>query len=418
MANALITPDLIAKEALMQLENNMVAANCVHREYKKEFTGGQGSTVDIRKPVKFYTADGATRVNQDVEEKSTTITIDQRKHVSWKFSTQDLTLSVEEYSERYIKPAMITLANTVDRSILGLYTGVYNAVGTPGTTPANFAAVAAAAQRLDEMAVLSDNRHMLMTPAARYAVAGNQTTLEAVGTKGKSAYEKAQIGEIAMFDTYSTQNIQNHTVGVATGTPLVNGASQNVTYANATSGATTGSTSQSLVTDGWTNSTTGILKAGDVFTIAGVYAVNPVPGEGTTGKTVMPYLQQFTVLADADSGASTGPATLTISPAIITSGAQQTVSAAPADNAAITVLGTGGTAYPQNLGFHKNAFALVTVPLEMPDGAAFKARESHNGLSVRVVKDYDIAEDEDIIRLDILYGVDHIYPDLACRLWG
>lgn len=413
MANALITPSLIAKEALMQLENNLVMANRVHREYKKEFNGGQGDTVSIRKPVKFYTADGATRVNQDVEEKSTSITIDQRKHVSWKFSTQDLTLSVEEYSERYIKPAMITLANTVDRSLYSLYSTVWNSVGTPGTTPADFAAIAAAAQRLDEMAVGSDNRSMMLTPSARYAVAGNQLTLDSVGTKGTGAYEKARLGEIAMFDTYSSQNIANHTVGVATGTPLVNGAGQAVTYANAT-----GANTQTLVTDGWTNSTTGILRKGDVFTIAGVFAVNPVPGEGTTGKTVMPYLQQFTVMADANSGATTGPATLTISPAIITSGPFQTVSAAPADNAAITVLGTGATSYPQNLGFHKNAFALVTVPLEMPDGAAFKARESHNGLSVRVVKDYDIDTDDDVIRLDILYGAKAIFPDLATRLWG
>ena len=413
MANTLITPSIIAKEALMQLENNLVMGNQVHREYRKEFTGGQGDTVSIRKPVKFYTADGATRVNQDVEEKSTSITVDQRKHVSWKFSTQDLTLSVEEYSERYIKPAMITLANTVDRSLHGLYSSVWNSVGTPGTTPANFAAVAAAAQRMDEMAVLSDNRSMMLNPAAHYAVAGNQLTLDAVGAMGKSAYERAQVGYVAGFDTFSTQNVQNHTVGVATGTPLVNGGSQNVTYASAT-----GANSQTLNTDGWTNSTTGILKAGDVFTIAGVYAVNPVPGEGTTGKTVMDYLQQFTVLADADSGATTGPAALTISPAIITSGPFQTVNAAPADNAAITVLGTSATAYPQNLGFHKNAFALVTVPLEMPDGAAFKARESHNGLSVRVVKDYDIDADDDIIRLDLLYGKKAIYPDLATRLWG
>lgn len=413
MANTLVTPSLIAKEALIQLENNLVMGNRVHREYKKEFTGGQGDTVSIRKPVKFYTADGATRVNQDVEEKTTSITIDQRKHVSWKFSTEDLTLSIEQYSERYIKPAMITLANTIDRSLHSLYTTVWNSVGTPGTTPANFAAVAAAAQRLDEMAVPSDMRSMVTNPAAHYAIAGNQLTLDSIGAMGKSAYERAMVGYVAGFDTFSTQNVQSHTVGVATGTPLVNGANQNVTYANAT-----GANSQTLVTDGWTNSTTGILKAGDVFTIAGVFAVNPVPGEGTTGKTVLPYLQQFTVLADADSGASTGPATLTISPAIITSGPFQTVSAAPADNAAITVLGTGGTAYPQNLGFHKNAFALVTVPLQMPDGAAFKARESDNGLSVRVIKDYDIDTDEDIIRLDVLYGRKAIYSDLATRLWG
>ncbi len=413
MPNTLVTPDLIAKEALMQLENNLVAANCVHREYVKEFSGGQGSTVSIRRPVKFFTSNGATRVNQDVEEKTTNIVIDQRKHVSWKFSTQDLTLSVEEYSERYIKPAMITLANTVDRSLLGLYTRVWNSVGTVGSTPASYANVAAAAQRLDEMAVPSDMRHMLLNPAARYAVSGNQTTLELPDSKTKTAYERALMGEVAMFSTYSTQNIPTHVRGVATGTPLVNGGSQAVTYANAI-GA---SWSQTLNTDGWTNSTTGILRAGDVFTIAGVFAVNPVPGEGSTGKMVMPYLQQFTVLADANSGASTGPAALTISPPIITSGPHQTVSAAPADNAAITVL-TGAASWPVNLGFHKNAFALVTVPLEMPDGAAFKARESHKGLSVRVVKDYDIDEDEDIIRLDILYGVKAIYPDLASRLVG
>lgn len=413
MANTVVTPSMIAKEGLMQLKNNLVLGNSVHREYKKEFSGGQGATVDIRKPVKFYTADGATRVNQDVEEKTTSITIDQRKHVSWKFSTQDLTLSIEDYSERYIKPAMITLANTVDRSGFNLYRNVWNAVGTPGTTPSSFASLAAAAQRLDEMAVGMDNRKMMLNPAAHYSIAGDKLSLDAIGDSAKSAYQDAQVGRIAKFDTYSTQNIANHTVGVATGTPLVNGGSQDVTYA-----ASTGAPSQTLATDGWTNSTTGILKAGDVFTIAGVYAVNPVPGEGTTGKTKMPYLQQFTVLADANSGASTGPATLTISPAIITSGPYQTVDSAPADNAAITVFGTAGSVYPQNIGFHKNAFALVTVPLEMPDGAAFKARESADGLSVRVVKDYDIDSDEDIIRMDILYGWKSIYPDLATRLWG
>lgn len=413
MANALITPTMIAKEALMQLENNLVLSNQVHREYKKEFTGGQGATVSIRKPVKFYTADGATRVNQDVEEKSTSITIDQRKHVSWKFNTQDLTLSVEEYSERYIKPATITLANTMDAAGYLLYRSTWNSVGTPGTTPAAFASLAAVAQRMDEMAVNSDRRSLVLTPAAHYAVAGNQTTLAQWEGKVKSAYESAIVGEVAGLQVLSSQNVKRHTVGVATGTPLINGAGQNVTYS-----ASTGTPSQTLITDGWTNSTTGILKAGDVFTIAGVFSVNPVPGEGATGKIVHTYLQQFTVLADADSGASTGPATLTISPAIITSGPYQTVSAAPADNAAITVMGTGATGYAQNLGFHRNAFALVTVPLEMPDGAAFKARESANGLSIRVVKDYDITNDEDIIRLDILYGWKAIYPELAVRLWG
>lgn len=411
MPNTLITPSMIAKEALMQLENNLVFANQVHREYAKEFKGGQGASVAIRRPVKFNTSNGATLVKQDVEEKSTNITIDQRKHVGWEFSTQDLTLSIEEYSERYIKPAAITLAQTVDRSIASLYTTVWNSVGTPGTTPANFAAVAAAAQRLDEMAVQTDKRTIAVNPAAAYAIAGNQTTLEAVGDVRRTAYQEAMVGRVAKFDMFSSQNVVNHTVGPLGGTPLVNGAAQNVTYANAVGNGW----SQSLITDGWTAAAALRVRAGDVFTMSGVFAVNPVPGEGT--KQVMPYLQEFTVLADASSSAG-GAATLTISPPIITSGPQQTVSAAPADNIGLTFRGTASTAYPQNLAFHRNAFALVTVPLEMPDGASFKARETYNGLSMRVIKDYDITNDVEIIRLDMLYGVDAIYPDLAARLWG
>lgn len=411
MPNTLITPSMIAKEALMQLENNLVFANQVHREYVKEFTGGQGSTVAIRRPVKFATADGATLVDQDVEEKSTNIVVDQRKHVAWRFSTQELTLSIEEYSERYIKPAAITLAQTVDRSLAQLYSSVWNSVGTPGTTPANFAAVAAAAQRLDEMAVEASPRTLAANPAAAYAIAGNQTTLEAVGDVRRTAYEEAMVGRVAKFDMFSTQNVVNHTVGPLGGTPLVNGAAQNVTYA-----AAIGNTwSQTLITDGWTAAAALRVRAGDVFTIAGVFAVNPVPGEGA--KQVMPYLQEFTVLADASSTGA-GAATLTISPPIITSGPQQTVSAAPADNAALTFRGTANVAYPQNMAFHKNAFALVTVPLDMPDGVNFKARETHKGLSMRVIKDYDITNDVEIIRLDVLYGRKAIYPDLAARLWG
>lgn len=412
MPNTLITPSLIAKEALMQLENNLVFANQVHREYAKEFRGGQGSTVSIRRPVKFNTTNGVTLSKQDVEEKSTNIVIDQRKHVGWEFSTQDLTLSIEEYSERYIKPATITLAQTLDRSIAALYSSVWNQVGTPGTTPANFAAVALAAQRLDEMAVDGDRRSMIANPAARYAIAGNQQTLNAVGDVRRSAYEAAQVGNVATFDMYASQNVRTHTVGPLGGTPLVNGGAQNVTYANAV-----GTTwSQSLITDSWTAAAAARVRQGDVFTIANVFAVNPVPDD-TGAKMVMPYLQQFTVMANGSSDGA-GNLTMTISPPIITTGPQQTVSAVPADNAALTFMGTANTNYPINVGFHRNAFALVTVPLEMPDGVAFKARESYKGLSMRVVKDYDITNDTEIIRLDILYGVKAIYPDLACRLIG
>lgn len=403
MANSILTPSVIAKEALMQLENNLVMGNLVHRDYKKEFVK-VGDSVSIRRPVKFTATDGATRSNQDVTEGKTSITIDQRKHVSWKFSTQDLTLSIEQYSERYIKPATIALAQTVETSLMGLYANVWNHVGTPGTTPSTFAHLGAAGQRLDEGAVPNESRYAVFNPATAWSLADGLKGVY-VSQKAKTAFEEATIGRYAGFDTYMGQSVKVHTVGGLGGTPLVNGASQTSTYASVKDTYT-----QSLVTDGWTAAAANRLKAGDVITIASVFAVNPVTRESTG------TLQHFTIVSDVSSDGS-GNATLTITPPIITSGAYQTVSAAPADNAAITVkTGSASTGYAQNLCFHKNAFALVTCPLEMPDGASFKARESHKNLSIRVVKDYDIDSDDEIIRLDILYGVKAIYPELAVRL--
>lgn len=406
MPNSLITPNIIAKEALMQLENNMVLGNLVHRDYRHEFVK-VGDTVSVRRPVKFLAQDGAALVKQDVEEGAADIAVDQRKHVGWEFSTRDLSLSITDYSERYIQPAMITLANEIDLSLAGLYAQVWNQVGTPGTTPSTFAHLGAAGKRLDQMSVPRANRNAVFDPEAAWSLADGLKSVFVQDT-ARGAYEEARIGRYAAFDTYGDQNIRTHVVGAHGGAPLVNGAAQDVTYA-----ASKTTNSQSLITDGWPVSTAGVLKAGDVFTVAGVFAVNPV------SKDVQPFPQQFVVKADVTTDATVGgPAVLTISPAIIASGPYQTVSTAPADNAAITVAGAASTGYPQNLTFHKNAFALVTVPLDMPEGAGFTDRVSSRDLSVRVVKDYDILADNEIIRLDVLYGVKAIYPDLACRLTG
>jgi len=403
MANALLTPSMIAKEALVHLKNNLVFGRNVHRDYKKEFAK-VGDTVSIRRPVKFTATTGATRSNQDITEGSTSITVGTQKHVSWSYTAADMTLSIEEVAKRYIEPAMITLANDVDQSLASLYKDVWNYVGTPGQTINSFADYSKGPQRLDEMAVMSDRRVGMLSPADNYAMLATQTALQpdrlAVG-----AYEAASLGRVANTQAYSSQNVQTHTVGAHGGTPLVNGGSQNDTYA-----ATKTTNESSLITDGWTTSTA-VLAQGDVFTIANVYAVNPVT------KAVMPYLQQFTCKAAGTSDGS-GNLTLTVSPAIISSGAYQTVSATPADNAAITVLGTASTGYAQNMIYHPDAFALVMCPLEPPIGGAEAATETMDGFSARVVRDYDISEDNNIIRLDILYGVKAIYPDLAARING
>lgn len=402
--NSLITPSIIAKEALMQLENNLVMGQLVHRDYSKEFTK-VGSTISIRKPVKFRSSTGATRVSSDVIEGTVPLTIDTQRHVSWDFLSSDLTLTVEDYSERYIKPAMIELAQQVESSLMGLYSTVPMWTGTAGTTPSTFLVLGGARQKLIEHAVTPDTLNAVLNPAAALNVANDLKTLF-TPQKTMTALERVKIGRYAGFETYESASIVNHTVGAYAGTPLVNGANQH-------SNATPQANSQSLITDGWSNSVTGVLRAGDVITIAGVFDINPKTYQS------LGYLKQFVVTTTADSGASTGPATLTIAPAIVATGPYQNVTAAPADNAAITVVtGTASTAYAQNLCFHKNAFALVMADLDMPDGAAFKARERANNMSVRVVKDYDIDADRDIIRLDILYGVKTIYPELAVRLTG
>lgn len=398
MANSLLNPSVIAKEALRVLRNHLIMARKVHRKFKKEFVK-VGDTVTIRKPVKFEVSDGATRVNQDVSEQSTSIVINKRKHISWKFSTQDLTLTIEEYSERYIQPAMNSLADQVDLDGLALAQDVYNSVGTPGTTPASFAVFGDAAAKLDNEAVPSDMRCTVLNPDANWSMADALKTLlhkEMVGDLVRRGY----LGNIARTEVYSAQNVKRIQTGVdiQTGTPLVNGASQ------------TGAT---LAVDGFTADTTDAVRKGDVFTIANVNAVNPV------NKQSLGVARQFVVTADADSGATTGPiAAMAISPSITTSGAYQTVDAGPADNAALTFLGTEDTEFPANLMFHRDAFALVTVPLELPRGATFKSRATHDGLSIRIINDYDIEADEDIIRMDILYGWKSLYPELACRMFG
>ena len=227
MSNTLITPEIIAKEALMQLENNLVMGKLVHREYKREFVK-VGATVDVRKPVKFAVTDGATRSNQDVQEASTPFTVDKRKHVSWNFNTQDLTLDIENYSERYIKPAMIALANQVDSDLLGLYRNVPQYVGTAGTTPTTFANLGAPAVRLDKGAVPTEERRLVLAPDAAFNVADMLKGLynpELV----KGAVRGKSMGPIAGLETYMDQNVKTHTVGTWGATPLVKGAAQSVT---------------------------------------------------------------------------------------------------------------------------------------------------------------------------------------------
>lgn len=410
MANTTLTADIIAKEAVMILDNNLVMAKNVFRGYENEFdkkiNGYKvGETISIRKPTDFTVRDGAVLSAQDVTEGKTTITIDKRKGIDFAFSSQDLTLKIGELSERVIKPAMVQLANQIDTDLMALYKDVPSWVGTPGQTINSYADFAKGPERMDEYANPMDGRKAVLSPADHWGLLGSQTALF-IQDAAKGAYRKGSLGEIGGVDTFMSQNVPTHTVGAHGGTPLVDGAAQNVTYASVKDTNT-----QTLITDGWTASSG--LKAGDVFTMAGVFAVNPVT------KATLSFLKQFVITTDVTTNASAAADTnLTISPAIISSGAFQNVSAAPADNAAITYVGVASTGYRQNLMFHRNAFALVSVPLVSPPGAVEVSRQTYKGTSVRVIPVYDGVQDVSSWRLDILYGTKTIDPRLAHRISG
>ena len=389
-SNVLLTPSLISKETLVILENNLVAAGKVNRQFENQFVK-IGTTLSIRKPNKFVVTSGPGLQIQNITEPQTSITISNQKHVDFLFSSQELTLVIEEFSERYLKPAAAKLANQVDYDVLSNYSQVFNEVGTPGTVPNNFSFLAAVGQRMDEGAVPQDGRVLILNPAANWAMATALSTLY-VRSVAEPAL-KGYLAAIANFEIYMDQNIQVQTVGA---------------YVGAGRTSVGGQIGASITTDNWTGSVTGLLNLGDVINIAGVHSVNPESLQSTGA------LQDFVVTAQVNS--SSGTATIPIYPAITVTGPYQTVDAAPINHAAITVKGTASTSYAQNIAFVRDAFGLVTVPLELPDGVDFKAREMFKNISMRIVRQYDINNDVTPTRIDILYGTATFYPELAVRL--
>lgn len=412
--NTTLTADIIAKEALMHLDNNLVFAKQVYRGYENEFSkkvnGYEvGETISIRRPTDFTVRTNATMATQDVTEGKVALSVDQRRGVDFEFTSQDLTLKIGELGERVIKPAMIQLANSVDTFLAGMYASVPNWVGTSTKKIGSYADFAKAPERLDEMAVPQD-RSAVLSPADHWALLGSQTGLF-IQDAAKAAYRKGSLGEIGGVDTFMSQNVLTHTAGTRT-----NGAvDQSITTSTTTYLAVKDSMTQTIHMDGL--GAAGTVKKGDVFTIADVYAVNPVT------KAALPFLKQFVVVSDvtADS-VTTGDADVVVYPALIWTGAFQNVAVkagvADINDKVVTWQSAAGALDRQNLVFHKNAFALVMVPLVKPPGAVDVSRQSYKGTSVRVIPVYDGTNDISKWRLDILFGGKAIDPRLATRVNG
>jgi len=394
--NTLLTISMITREALRILENNLAFTKRVNRQYDDKFAieGAKiGYVVNARKPVRYVVSTGQALQLQDATETQVPVSLTTQDHVDFQFSSADLKLSIDDFGDRFIQPAVAALANKIDWNGLQLYKQIYNAVGTAGVTPVQLLTYLMAGVALDNNAAPQDEmRHLVITPKMQAYIVDALKGLFQQATAISQQYAKGQMGTAAGFQWAMDQNCPTHVSGTFTTAGAVGAAGQ---------------TGSALATTGWS---AGALKAGDVFTIAGVFGVNP------QNRTSTGDLQVFTVTAGASDTA--GAMTIPIAPAIVTSGAFQTVSASPAGGAPITMLGASGSSSPQGMAFHRDAFTLVTADLPVPKGTDMASRVSDKqlGISLRIVRDYDITTDQFPCRIDVLYGWATLRPELACRV--
>jgi hypothetical protein len=356
--------------------------------------------LNIRKPVRFVGRVGQALQLEDLTETSVPLTLTTQRGVDFVVTTQDLALSIDDFSERFVVPNIANVANFIDFDGMSQYINVYNEIGTPGTIPNAALTYLQAGQRLDEEAAPRDNlRALVISPAMQAVIIDTLKGLFHSADRIEEQYEKGTIGLGLGFKWSMDQNCRTQTVGAQGGTPVVNAANQ---------------TGNSITSSGWSNSTQ-VLNAGDVITFASVFAVNPQSKQSTG------YLRQFVVTQNVTSNGS-GVATIPIQGpgglGIVTAGPFQTVTASPANNASITVNGAGGTTSSRGLAFHRDAFTAAFADLPLVGGVDMCGRVSDKqlGVSLRVVRAYDINMDRLPLRSDVLYGWQTIYPELACRV--
>jgi len=407
--NVLLTDDIILNEALFQFKNNLVACKNVYRDLEQRIVNGVGDQISVKKPFRTKSTEGRTLGMSPLVDNSVTLVINRQRNVGLEFTIQDRTLSIEAFSERYIQPAVGEIATQIDKSILDVAeAGAYFTFGTVGAALSHTAVMFAKAH-VNNVAIPDDGKRKAMLN--EIDAANISSSISGVYNDGmvKGAIQKGYEGDLSGFSTYSSQLVPTHTVGAHAGTPLSAAADQ---------------TGASILTDGWSNSITGLLLEGDTLTFAGVYEINPVTYE-STGR-----LQTFVVTADVNSDGS-GLATIPVSPSIndgsltttdtegtsVSLSAYQNVSAKIADGAAIVVNGDASGVYRQNFFWHQNAIGLAMVDLYLPESATVAKRVSDKdtGLSLSLTKSFDVTNHQEVTRLDALWGVKMLSPELIFR---
>lgn len=389
MANTLLTPTAVTREALRVLHQKLNFVGNIVREYDDSFakSGAKiGDSLKIRLPNQYTVRTGATLSAQDTVESSTTLQVATQKGVDLNFTSVDLTLSLDDFSSRILEPAMAVLAANIEADALSMYKDVSQSVWNGGSA-ATLAKVLSARKILQDSLAPSNDRTALLNTQDNVDLVDSLKGLFQDSTNISKQYREGYMGRTAGFDFAENTLLPSHTRGDA------------ASYVCNTSTGITSGTATITVSGG-----TGTIKKGDVFTIAGVNRVHPE----TKADTGIPM--QFVATADSTTSVACFPTP-------ITSGAFQNIVINSAGaSKAVTVAGTASTAVGTSMLFQKEAFAFATADLVMPKGVDFAAREVFDGISMRVVRQYDINNDKFPCRLDVLYGYKAIRPQLAVRV--
>jgi hypothetical protein len=407
MAHEYLKPKVYSNVMLKLLKNNLVMGKLVTTEFKDEFKK-VGNTVYVKRPPRFTVRTGSVASTQDVIEGEVPVVMDLQKGIDLSFSSVDLTLNVDQLLEdATMNETAAALAQDIDTTIMQEILKFNNWVGTPGETINSAADFFKGPERLDDMAVPNFGRNGILSVRDHWALASAFTDLNSQSDTSRNALEKARLPLLGSVQPYMTQGTISLTTGTraTSGAALVAGAGQNVVYT-----AVNDAYYQTLLVDGLAAGAT--VKAGEVFAIAGVYAVNPRTFE------TLDYLQQFVVLADATADGA-GAISLTIAVPIIAANPYRTVSAAPADNAAITFMGAASTTYRQNAAFLKSAIALVFAKLVKPaNGEIAYSTDPQTGINLRYWRTSDGTNDTHLHRWDVLFGTENVDPRLGTRISG
>jgi len=400
MSNTLVTCSIVARESLAILKNMCVFAQAANRDWEDEFKSNMsrgyapGQTINIKKPPRYTYRAGRVAQPQSTVETTVPLTL-QQGGCDLSFTSLERTLSLTKLSDK-IQAAIAPVVNEIDRQGLDLArVAAFNTLGTPGSPPNTQAlalgAVTGLSQRLDEMAAPRDRRRsLIMSPALNAAsiqgFAGLFNGQDTISKQFKSGMMVDSLGLAYGMD----QNVAVHTNGTqAVAGTNINGANQ------------TGATVTVVATGG-------TITRGTKITLPGVFAVNPQSRQSTG------TLAQFTVTADVAGGATSIP----ISPAIVTSGAFQNVTASPTSGSPFTIFGTASGSFSASVAMHKDAFTLAMVPMWAPEGGKgvmdVSQMTDDDGFTVKVTQFYDGVNDNSIMRIDVLFGWAATYPELAC----